>query len=575
MLALMAVAAVVTVVQLGLVGSWARSVRLSTLVHAVGVGFVVAGPLTVAVEWGLVRGLTQVGRWETSTLVARAAWTWDPVVEEVMKVAPLLVLAVVWPKAHRQLGWTDHLLVGAGLGLGFGLLEEALRRAQVTPMVMKIGEDYMVGASLMGGPVMVPSVSSSLGTWLPDTNAHLMYTCVAVLGVAWVGRRRGWWRVLGVLPVAAASLAHAVGNAGGSFLDVAGQQFADTVLARTTASATGWVYDRLTGILLVVLLVAVVADRVDQARARRAHPGLLLPGEAWHGLVPVPVVAAGVRGAPWSTWVTWYVVLQRRAGLFALAAGGPPENASTVAGQVARLGRATDPARWQAAARRVLGALNWRGLWSWRTFVWLAAVAPAVAYLVVGGFPSTRGFQQTMTGPVGTALLVTGLLAGIAVALSQVPAMGKNLRASRGPVWHEAAIRPAARLATVTTTVLVAVVLMVRLAAVDGNVARPIVRNYHILDALAMAALVLGLALLLMAFITVPPMALAVTSVGLVAVEGSIAVSAGYLAAGTLTLAASAMLNEAAEGSDTGGGRTAGEGASVEHPAGEAPPAET
>ncbi len=561
MLALMAVAAVVTVVQLGLVGSWARSVRLSTLVQAVAVGLVVVGPATVAVEWALVRLLSRVGPWAVSTLVTRASWTWDPVVEEVMKVAPLLVLAVVWPSAHRQLGWTDHLLVGAGLGVGFGLAESAFRFAQVGPMVMKIGDDYMVGASLMGGAVTVPSVGTSLGTWLPDTTPHLLYTCVAVLGVAWAGRRRGWWRLLGVLPIAAASLAHAVGNAGGSFLENAGRHFADTPLARTTASATGWLYDRLTGVLLVSLIVLVVVDRVAQAQARRAHRGLLLPGEAWHGLAPVPLVAAGLRAVPWSTWATWYVVLQRRAGLYALAAGCPPTQADTVGRQVASLSRATDPVRWRAASRKVLGSLSWRGLWSWRTFLWLVAVAPAVAYLVIGGFPSTRGLQQRMTGPVGTGLLVAGLVAGTVVALSQVSALVKNLRASRGPVWHEAAIRPAARLATITTTVLVAAALVARLVAVDGNATRQIVRNYHILDALAMAALVLGLALLLMAFITIPPMALAVTSVGLVALEGSVAVSAGYLAAGTLTLAASAMLNQAAENPppDTGGeGRSTG-----------------
>jgi len=187
---------------------------------------------------------------------------------------------------------------------------------------------------------------------------------------------------------------------------------------------------------------------------------------------------------------------------------------------------------------------------AWRTILWLVAMAPAVAYLVVGGFPATRGLQQTMAGPVGTGLLLTGLVAGIVVTASQVPALVRHLRASHGPVWHEAAIRPAARLATVTTTVLVAVVLTTRLVAADGDATGPVLRSYHVLDALSMAVLVLGLALLLMAFITVPPMALAVTSVGLVAIEGSVAVSAGYLAAGTLTVAAATMLHEAADGYD-------------------------
>ena len=563
MLALMVVAAVVAVVQLGLVGSWARSVRISTLVQAVGVGFIVCAPVTVAVQWALTRGVASAGSSSLVDVVRHAAWTYDPVVEEVVKVAPLVVLAVVWPRAHRQLGWTDHLLCGAALGMGFALCEAALRYGRVGQMAMGIPSavhhDGYVAASTLSGPVVVPSVGTSLTTWLPNpagqaglftfdtpVAVHLVYSALAALGVAWTFRSRGVWRLLGVVPVAVASVSHAAYNAGVWYLP-----FADTWMAR----ACRWVTDTMAGWMAAVVLALVVVDRVALARARARRRDLLLPGEPAHGLDPTRLVSAAFVAPPWTLPTVWYVVLERRAALYALAAHGPDEAAVGAVRSVGQLVRARDRARWSVAARKVLGSVRWRSLWSWRTILWLAAVAPAVAYLVVGGFPATRGLQQTMTGPVGTGLLVTGLVAGIVVALSQVPVLVRHLRASRGSVWHEAAIRPAARLATVATTVLVAVVLATRLVAVDGNATRPVLRSYHVLDALSMAVLVLGLALLLMAFITVPPMALAVTSVGLVAIEGSIAVSAGYLAAGTLTVAAATMLHEAAgDAADTGGG---------------------
>ena len=126
-------------------------------------------------------------------------------------------------------------------------------------------------------------------------------------------------------------------------------------------------FDRASGWLVVLLLlVLVLVDRVSQARARRRRPDLLLPGETWNGLNPSRMLVAGFVAPPWSTLAVWHVVLQRRAALFALAAGGPPQGAETVVGSVARLGRATDRARWSAAARATLRPIRWRAWWSWR-----------------------------------------------------------------------------------------------------------------------------------------------------------------------------------------------------------------
>ncbi len=58
MVVLMLFAVAVSLVQLSVVGVWARSVRLLTLLQAVGIGFLVIAPITAGVEWLAARGIT-------------------------------------------------------------------------------------------------------------------------------------------------------------------------------------------------------------------------------------------------------------------------------------------------------------------------------------------------------------------------------------------------------------------------------------------------------------------------------------------------------------------------------------
>ncbi|MCL2849523.1 MAG: hypothetical protein FWE61_05715 [Micrococcales bacterium] len=487
--------------------------------------------------------------WPLGEVVRRAAWTWDPVFEEVVKVAPLLVLAVVFPRVHRQLGWTDHLLVGAGLGMGFELMEAALRYGRVGSMVLPAGGDWLVGGSL--SPVTVPSVGTSLTTWQPNPagsgglwlssshpNLHLVWTAVAALGVVWVVRRRGVARVLGVVPVAWAALAHAASNAEAMFADPAAAQFAGTA----AAGAAMWVNDKVTGGLVVVLVVVVVVDRVCMARARRAVAGLLLPGEPWHGLVPVAVGVAAVRAVPWSAVAAWHVVLGRRGAGNAVAAGAPDEVGPAVEA-VGRLAAAKDQGRWRTAGRRQLGVW-WRAWCSWRTAVWLVAMVPALVFLVVGGFPDSKQVQSAMSGTVGTALVVVGLLAAVGLAASVVPGLVRALWRLRRAGGHELAVRLLSRVSTTTTCAAFTVVLLVGMARAGGPTEH-LVRNFHILDALSSAEFILGLAILLLAFVMFPPAGAALVLVtGEVIITASgVALATGAAVGGTLMV--HAMLNEA------------------------------
>jgi hypothetical protein len=292
-LLLMTVAAVVSVSQLTVLGSWGRSVRWTTVLQAVLVGYLVCGPVAIAVQWAWTRAAAGVTAADLSDVRTFASWTLDPVIEEVVKVAPLLLLAWRRPREHRQLGWTDHLLLGAGLGMGFELLEAALRYSRLGGSATRIGDGYLVRASL-GGTVTVPSLDSSLTSWQPvpaatrelldftgggGTIQHLVWSALAALGIAWLARRRDPLRWLGLLPLGFVAVDHANYNA----------------RLTPTSGVDGWISDlvawsggRLAWLVVPALLAATVADRLLQARTRRSRPDILLPQETPDGLNPLP-----------------------------------------------------------------------------------------------------------------------------------------------------------------------------------------------------------------------------------------------------------------------------------------------
>src|SRR4051794_16745868 len=195
----MTVAAVCCVLQLGVIGSWGRSLRLSTLLLTIAVGFFVCGTVAVLLELGWTRAAAAVTGASLYDVVGTAAYTLDPLIEELVKLAPLVLVAWRWARAHRQLGLTDHLLAGAALGVGFELFEAALRFSTLGALATAVPGGYLVAASL-GGTVTVPSVWTSLTSWQPapaasadllsftsggDTVQHLVWTALAAVGLGW------------------------------------------------------------------------------------------------------------------------------------------------------------------------------------------------------------------------------------------------------------------------------------------------------------------------------------------------------------------------------------------------------
>lgn len=75
MIVLMVFAAVVSVAQLTILGSGSRTLRLGTLLQAVGVGFLVCAPVTVCLQWLLTRGVALA---PTPTSAVSSTWPRGP-----------------------------------------------------------------------------------------------------------------------------------------------------------------------------------------------------------------------------------------------------------------------------------------------------------------------------------------------------------------------------------------------------------------------------------------------------------------------------------------------------------------
>jgi hypothetical protein len=475
-----------------------------------------------------------------------------------------------WPRVQRQLGWVDHLLAGAALGVGFELFEAALRYSRLGLLAMATDGGFVVDAGLSGRSV-VPSPWTALTSWQPapasyqewlsgggDSVQHLVWTALAALGVAWVSRRRGGWRWAGVVPLLVVWLDHANYNAVGASVPLA---------STWVSTALSWVGYRLAGLVVLALIVSTVVDRRVLAVARRGRGDVLLDGEAANGLDPRRLLRLAVLAPPWSTSVTWAVVLARRAALTGTAdAVAGPTLLDEVPALVARLQRADSAHRWRAGAARLIRGVNLRALLSWRAVGWLVGLLPAVAYLVVGGFPATQDLQKSMTGTVGIWSIAIGTITGAVLVALQVPGLVRAARARVEPSLHEVRLRPAARVATAGPSLLLAVFVLTAVA-LGHHPADSIVSNHHALDALSSAEFILGIAVVALSFALFPPAAMFVlTTAGTEVLTGSGAALVAGTAAG-LTLASRALLNQAStpDWSDSGGGQTSGRGSDFDY----------
>ncbi len=152
------------VLQLILLGTLARTVRVRTVLAAMAVGLYAIGPLTVILQLSWIRVVAALVGKSVSDMTGVASYTVDPFIEEALKLLPLVLLMLI-PAVRRQWSLTDCVLIAAAVGSGYGLAEHLYRYASTPGMA----EGVSGGWAIPFGRVtpMVTGIFNSLTSWLP------------------------------------------------------------------------------------------------------------------------------------------------------------------------------------------------------------------------------------------------------------------------------------------------------------------------------------------------------------------------------------------------------------------------
>lgn len=548
----MVFASVWAVVQLAVLASGVRSVRVGLLLLAVGTGVYACGPAALAIQYAYTRAFAALSGRPLPVVVMDAAYTVDPFVEEIVKVLPVLVLAW-WARGRLQRGLADHLLLGAALGAGFGLLEALMRFGFRAGSAISGPTGWVLPLSL--SPPVIPNLGTSLFSWLPapvgsdsflavstgpGVNVHVVWSAVAGLGVGFLVRERGRLRLLGPLLVLAVGWDHAAYNY--DLMHRGDHPIGDVLAAPfVLAQPLFWLWP------VVALVVAVIFDARSLAAARERLPSLVLRREA-PGLPGARALGQyALMGRPWALVVVPRFVLLRRSAWYA--------DSEVLVAEVAsardQLDAADSAAAWSGVGRISIDRANLLRRF-WPLLVWAVLLLPAFLYYVVGSTPGLASVQGGLQHRVPfLLLLVVPAVAGLAWLVRQLVTGVRALRV----VSASPSADPAARLLLRLQTGLGAGALGVLTlsAAVRGaSPTAPVVPAAHVLEALDSLLLAAGVALLIGSFMFFPPVGL----VALATATGTVYVPVATLTSGFLITSvlgiAGIVLSQAASSGNAG-----------------------
>src|ERR1700704_3933301 len=117
------------VIQLIILGSLSRTVRVRTVLAALAVGLYAIGPLTVLLQLAWIHLAAALLGTPVAQMQGIASYTVDPFLEEALKLLPLAMLLLLIPTVRRQWSVVDCVLIAAGTGSGYGLAENLYRYA--------------------------------------------------------------------------------------------------------------------------------------------------------------------------------------------------------------------------------------------------------------------------------------------------------------------------------------------------------------------------------------------------------------------------------------------------------------
>lgn len=550
---LMAFAACYGVLQLALLGWGTRSVRVLTLVLAIGVGFYGCGMTAVLLQLAYTRTLSALTGQQLYGVVTVAAYTIDPLIEEIVKVGPLLVIGM-WARLRRAWRLTDYLLLGAAFGAGFGLLEAVFRMSAHAGKAIDTRNGYLIPRGFRN--ILIPDVGTTLGSWLPapvagqsvgipetlGVSPHLTWSALAGLGIGLLLRGRGLARLAAPIFLVLAWADHAAMNY--DFPLSEDDSLGAALLAPFAAAQP------VRGLWpLLALGFAVWSDARVLRAGKAAHRDLLLPGErptGWSGSATL---------SRWCTmhppWTVLRYALLRRTALFTGASG---ETFALATQTRDRLAQARPGQAWLRGPAQP--GKSGRLKRYWPLLVWAILTLPPFVYFLLGTTPGITGVQTVLGWTGLLPLLIVLFLAGLALITWHIITGLRMLPAALRGADSEIAARIQFRIASGAGALMLGIVSLTAFTT-GTRLDQRVISNVHVLDAISSLLLYGGIALLLAGLVLFPPVgAVALAGGGVVLVP---TITTGFLTLGTLGTAG-ILLSQAAEppGSQPSSGQPSG-----------------
>ena len=571
----MVFAALVGVIQLMILGSATRSVRLGIVLLSVGVGMYGCGVAAVALEYVYTRLVARMSGGlfvvQIYDVVKVASYTIAPFIEELVKIAPLVFVAQ-FARTRFQWGLTDYVLLGSGLGAGFGLFEAIMRYGSRIDRITSFPGGWVFPTSLY--PPFIPEFGLSVSSWLPapvskidldvkmlvagigpEISQHLVWSALAGLGMGMMFKFSRW-RFLGLVPLLLVSVDHAAWNYKASVLS---ENLVMEIISWPfiMAKPLFWLWP------LLAIVIAFWVDYQVLSRQRRHQQNLLLAGEHHNGLIST--IAYGLMRPPWTTLITLRFLLLRRAALYAADIGAGDQAEPLLAEVIAirtQMDITREPQAWRGIGIRrvvseVLSAIRKNGstgriawlLLPW--LVWLVLVIPSLLYYGVGGTPSGAGMQETLTNGWAFRIVLGVFAVSLAWIGWQIISGIWALPAARQQPDGSVAAGVQFRLFTATGAGFLGVITL--LALLNGGSAdqpllsSPLLNSFFGLDAINLL-LIAGIIILVLAVILVfPPSAAGFATTLGVGLGGLATVPVGNFLLAAAALAAYGIVIRSAE----------------------------
>lgn len=543
----MVAAALYGVLQLALLASPVRSLRLSTVLLTVAVGAYGSGVVAALIELGYAHSAVSHAGQPLQDAMGQGAYTVVPAVEELAKLAPLL-LAGLNLKIRYQLGLADYVVLGAATGAGLGLFEVLLSHLLDAQRASPLPDGgWMLSGGLgLGGATYIPDWSTVLTTWLPaslgsldmsfteaslGTSLHLAWGAVGALGAGLLLRGPGWRRLLGLLPIGYAIGHHTLVNYSGQ-RDNHPFDWADSLL-KAADDVVGYAP-------LICLAIAMTVDYRQLRRSKLAMPGVLLDSERTGRTGMTALTGFATWCVPWTALIALRFARLRRALLYAAGRTRPEKLEAlhqAVADTAARMNAANHDGAWDSSRIRARfkaarSKHPWRRRWPLLA-ISLLLMLPSLIFLGLGSFTATKDLQKHFTTGNGPRLLMWFGFAAVAWTLVQLVLLLRAWRTTtRQPLAEPQAVLRL-RVFTALGAAFAGSLLLFshyRGRSLDGDVIDPLSMLLAALENLELyagiALTILSLAALIMLF---PPGGLALAGGGVLA--GAATVEAAQAAA--------------------------------------------